>query len=529
MTTPTKIIDLFSGPGGLGEGFSACVNEDGSKAFEIAVSIEKEKSAHSTLLLRAFYRLLNEKQRKSYFDFMKGKLGKKPTDQLYDMYPEQYEAAKKEALCLELGKDNKAITAAIRESIKNEECILIGGPPCQAYSLAGRARNMGIKDYAAKDDHRNFLYLEYLKVIAKFQPKLFVMENVKGMLSAKIDGNSIFDSIYSDLKNPCKSSSTSPIKGRKKHTYQLFSLVTPNSVEEVLDRDPRDFIIRTENYSVPQKRHRVILLGIREDLVHKWDNSMLLEQDKHQITVNDVLNGLPELRCGLSKVKKHTEDNWVDAVLSIETEVLPALLKSDEEKHQIVAIEIKKIINNFEVPKNGQGRVFGLKAEKIATGSSLLNKWYYDKSLEGFITNHETRGHIEKDLNRYLFCSAWATCAEREGWEVKTPKSHDYIDELVPNHANFKTGKFADRFRVQAKSIPATTITSHISKDGHYFIHPDPAQCRSLTVREAARIQTFPDNYFFVGNRTEQYVQVGNAVPPFLAKKIANNVLSILR
>ncbi|NLD20937.1 MAG: DNA cytosine methyltransferase, partial [Bacteroidales bacterium] len=135
-----------------------------------------------------------------------------------------------------------------------------------------------------------------------------------------------------------------------------------------------------------------------------------------------------------------------------------------------------------------------------------------------------SRSHIETDLHRYLFCSAWAICAEREGWEIITPKSNDYIEELMPNHANFKSGKFSDRFRVQAKSIPATTITSHISKDGHYFIHPDPKQCRSLTVREAARVQTFPDNYFFVGNRTQQYVQVGNAVPPYLAYKIAKKI-----
>ena len=459
---------------------------------------------------------------------MKGKLGTKPTDQLYNMFPEAYEAAQKEALCLELGKDNKKINAAIRDSIGDDECILIGGPPCQAYSLAGQARNKSNDEYKPENDHRNFLYKEYLKVIARFQPTLFVMENVKGMLSAKVHGQPIFDSIYRDLKSPCKSSNTAPESGREKHNYKLFSLVTPNSDEEDLDRDPREFIIRSENHSVPQKRHRVILLGIREDLAHKWDNSMLLETSNKHITTNDVLNGLPELRSGLSKVKAHTEKDWLNAVASIKNHVIPALLKSKEEKHNAIATEIKSIIKNLQAPHLGQGSVFGNKSQKISTGSKTLNDWFHDKRLDSYIANHETRGHIEKDLNRYLFCSAWAVCAEREGWETKTPKSNDYIDELVPNHANFKTGKFADRFRVQAKSIPATTITSHISKDGHYFIHPNPKQCRSLTVREAARIQTFPDNYFFVGNRTEQYVQVGNAVPPFLANKIANIVEKIL-
>jgi Site-specific DNA methylase len=134
------------------------------------------------------------------------------------------------------------------------------------------------------------------------------------------------------------------------------------------------------------------------------------------------------------------------------------------------------------------------------------------------VINHETRGHIEKDLYRYLFCSTWAKVANKNKWDNPFPKSRDYPNNLKPNHKNFDSGKFADRFRVQLAHTPATTITSHISKDGHYFIHYDPSQCRSLTVREAARIQTFPDNYFFVGNRTQQYVQVGNAVPPYLAK-----------
>lgn len=131
---------------------------------------------------------------------------------------------------------------------------------------------------------------------------------------------------------------------------------------------------------------------------------------------------------------------------------------------------------------------------------------------------------MPSDLGRYFYTSAYGEANDR------TPKGHleFALKGLAPEHANWESGKFIDRFRVQLREYPSSTVTSHIAKDGHYFIHYDSAQCRSLTVREAARLQTFPDNYFFQGNRTQQFHQVGNAVPSLLANKIAHVVYSIL-
>ena len=162
---------------------------------------------------------------------------------------------------------------------------------------------------------------------------------------------------------------------------------------------------------------------------------------------------------------------------------------------------------------------------------SILDKWYRAK-LEGkrVLPNHETRSHLALDLDRYLFCAAYARAY---GVPARLWHMPDY---LIPNHANAKNAKteqnknklkFTDRFRVQLYDSPSTTITSHIAKDGHYYIHPDVKQCRALTVREAARLQTFPDDYYFEGGRTQQYQQIGNAVPPLLAQQIASVVADI--
>ena len=527
---PIKVIDLFAGPGGLGEGFSAYAPK-GKKAFKIAISIEKDESAHRTLLLRAFYRqfkLNNLPVPEEYYAFLRGELGKNPEDKLYkfDKFKIHLERANQEAQKLELGKDSQDIIFnKIRNVIGKDECILIGGPPCQAYSLAGRARNKS-QDYNPKDDHRNFLYQEYLKVIAKFQPKIFVMENVKGILSAKIGKKLIFNSILEDLKIPHKATHIKADKGRKSHQYKIYSLVPKKDdlFNTGASIDPHDYIIKAENYGIPQARHRVILLGIREDIDVNTGEFDRLKPSENSPTVEQVLSDLPKLRSKLSK-GIDSKENWREAVNNISRSKLSQLSKDPlvpNEVYEMFSSNMNKIWSSYV----SIGSDKGTKKNNIKFNTNLskdLASWYEDKRLKKFVVNHETRGHIEGDLHRYLYYSTYAKVMK------KSPTSKNLPKALWPAHKNFGSGKFADRFKVQLSKSAASTVTCHISKDGHNFIHYDPKQCRSLTVREAARIQTFPDNYYFVGNRTQQYVQVGNAVPPYLANQIANIVSKIFK
>ena len=532
---PIKVIDLFAGPGGLGEGFSAYPTK-GEKAFKIAISIEKDESAHRTLLLRAFYRQFEQNNLpvpKEYYEFLRGELGKNPEDELYKLekFQSQLKQAQLEAQKIELGEDSqKDIYKNIRNAVGDDECILIGGPPCQAYSVVGRSRNQGDKNkkYVAKKDERNFLYLEYLKIIAKFQPKVFVMENVKGILSAKIGKKLIFSSILEDLEDPFKTTKVKPDSGREKHRYNIFSFVPKTGeIKKVNDNDqsldPHDFIIRTENYGIPQARHRVILLGVRDDIASDLADFERLKPTKNNPpTVQEVLSDLPKLRSRLSKGIDTTE-NWREAVNGMSRYTLSQLSK-DPLVPKKVHDKFKKNMDKICKSPVSIGKDKGLKkrAEFNKALPTKLVTWYKDKRLGKFVVNHDSRGHIESDLHRYLYYSTYASEMK------KSPTSKNLPKVFWPDHKNFGSGKFADRFRVQLKKSAGTTVTCHISKDGHYFIHYDPSQCRSLTVREAARIQTFPDNYYFVGTRTQQYVQVGNAVPPYLALQIAETVFNIL-
>lgn len=511
---PYAIVDLFAGPGGLGEGFSSFL---GGKAFKIALSAEMDEYAHRTLLLRSFFR--NAKDGRdddglaAYYSWCNGESDQDPLEVPKGTF-DALEAAKAEALRVTLGKpeDNAKVDASLKNLIKtNEKTILIGGPPCQAYSLVGRSRNKGISDYRPEKDHRHYLYKEYLRIISKIKPAVFVMENVKGIISAKVQGQLIFEEILEDLSAPGKA-----MAGDPDLRYSLHPLSIPEDLfqDDVGNtRDPHSFIVRSDAYGIPQARHRVIILGVREDI--PYDPGFHLEAQK-TIPSSRVLDDLPRLRSRLSN--DDSPEAWESTISSgIRKIAENARIKGDKELAAALLGHLEQLDSSLETG------ALRLNRDKRRKPKALPPDWYVDDRLN-VILNHSARSHMPSDLVRYFYA---ATFTELHG---KPPKgAGDFsFPGLKPNHKNWESGIFADRFRVQRGEEPSTTITSHISKDGHYFIHPDPLQCRSLTVREAARLQTFPDNYFFQGNRTQQYHQVGNAVPPYLASQIAKIIWNIL-
>lgn len=481
------------------------------------MSVEKEPSAHRTLTTRAFYRALKRVGDEGlYFDYIEKRIS---FDELCDLRPGVWDEVKEETLAgpKALGEDNELIHSQLKKlkkKYKDQPWVVIGGPPCQAYSLVGRSRNKGISGYTPETDDRHFLYQEYLEVLAEIQPDVFVMENVKGILTAKVHGAPIFPTILRDLEFPVQSSSKKPkAKGPR---YSIHSFVVRSSTDLAGSSTlrPEDFIIRSEEFGVPQARHRVILLGIRED-ENRRKKPAQIARSGTVVKLKDVIGKLPRLRSKLSK-EVDDPDRWRKEIVS-RISVLAKEYRNRGERD--FANFMTDSLHRLALSKKTKADVYGKRGASVAKSlPSELASWLLTDAPSRLL-NHETRGHLGSDLARYFFSASWASF-----YGTTSPKASDFPDTLRPDHANWDSGHFADRFRVQLANRPATTVTSHISKDGHYFIHYDPTQCRSLTVREAARIQTFPDNYLFEGNRTQQYVQVGNAVPPFLAHSLAQVV-----
>jgi DNA (cytosine-5)-methyltransferase 1 len=513
MNNYIPVIDLFAGPGGLGEGFSAFCDTHGNKPFKIALSIEKDVSAHKTLELRSFFREFSDHEvTEDYYDYLRGNISR---DKLFEKHPKQASKAKTKAWLCELGKGNPSndeIDQRIETALYNKNIwVLIGGPPCQAYSIVGRSRRKNENITTFESDKRHFLYKEYLRIVAMHKPPIFIMENVKGILSSKINGSNIFNKILDDLKHPnsALSESINERQSKDKLEYRIFSLVKP--IPENNHLLPTDYIIKAENYDIPQRRHRVILLGIRSDISLKPN---ILPQSSNRFSVQKAISDLPKLRSGISK-----EPDSANAWKSILEHVSKSTWLTDNH----VSPELNTLL--CETTKQISSELtMGTQFQKSNTKPNFEKDWFFDGRLQG-VCNHTSRKHMRSDLYRYYFSACFAKMYNR------SPQLADFPEELLPKHKNVNKGVngelFSDRFRVQIANAPSTTITSHISKDGHYYIHPDPTQCRSLTVREAARLQTFPDNYYFEGNQTLRYQQVGNAVPPLLALKIAQAVYEI--
>ncbi len=505
-----KIVDLFAGPGGLGEGFSSL--SDGN-TFKILISAEMESSAHKTLRLRSFFRLIRNDTRAlaRYYQFCNGEVS-----EAYDEGSKlAWDESGLEARQLELGKPdhNKNLDDALDEKLRDlQKWVLIGGPPCQAYSLVGRNRNIGTSTYKAEDDHRFFLYKEYFRIVKSRRPPVFVMENVEGILSAKVGGKLIFPEILRELSAPDGMADDA----KASSGYNIHSLVTDTVYKSGMDSttmDLRDFIVRSERFGIPQARHRVILLGVRADLTANFTRL----KPQEQVSVRDVIADLPPLRSQLSRGTDSSE-KWETAVKRHLIE-----LAEDAKKKNMIRLSswLKRASADVQSGLSWGANRYprNMTSEKAPYPAG----WYLDSNLRKCL-NHEARSHMTSDLRRYGYAATYAELHKR------SPKGHTEFSlaGLAPAHANWESGKFSDRFRVQCYDAPANTVTSHIAKDGHSFIHPDATQCRSLTVREAARLQTFPDNYFFEGNRSQQYHQVGNAVPPRLGKMIAEIVREIL-
>lgn len=400
-------LDLFSGAGGLTEGFVRA-------GYNIIAHVEKEFSASLTLKTRIAYHYLKQtNQLKIYYSYLNDEISR---EKLYSHIPSQLlDSVINEEINDESINDIYNKIDILRGN--KEIDIIIGGPPCQAYSLIGRAASKS----KMVGDSRKYLYKQYLKFLERYKPKLFVFENVRGMLSSKDEnGNNIFEKIVIEMKE-----------------------IGYNIDYKILD---------AKDFGVPQSRKRVIIIGWKNELNFKYPD---FETIKNDITINQLFADLPKIKAG--------------------------------EK-----INFKKIVPQIEV-------------------LSKLNLLDDDFNI---LSQHISRPNNINDLKIYKI----AVNLFKEG---KTLKYTDLPSSLI-SHKNLTS--FLDRFKVVNGNGISHTMVAHIAKDGHYYIHPDVKQNRSLTVREAARIQTFPDSYYFENSRTAAFTQIGNAVPPLMAEIIANTL-----
>ncbi len=337
------MVDLFAGPGGLGEGFSAYDRG----LFEVVLSVEKDAAAHQTLQLRSFFRQLGAGRRREYYRYLQGELTR---EELFRAHPDAADIASSRCLHLELGPRT---TSGVYEQIERvvrgaQEWVLVGGPPCQAYSVVGRSRLARLGRKAFEQSEKHVLYREYLRILARYKPPVFVMENVQGLLSATYAGSSTFDRMISDLSSPTVAVRES-LNGRKPLArrgtdYSILSFVHP-SVETGHLR-PGDYVIAAEKFGIPQRRHRVILLGVRSDL--RLPSGLSLRPSAGP-SVRDVLADLPPLR---SQLSRKVDDRTLRDIDNRETIYFRVKVVDSSGEHGKILAEVDGIIPN---PSDGHG------------------------------------------------------------------------------------------------------------------------------------------------------------------------------
>jgi len=408
-------LDLFAGAGGLSEGFARL-------GYKGIAHIESNKSAAETLETRMAYYYFKEENKldiyreyqKTYSLSVKERMEKRR--ELFENIPSYI---KDSVINCEISYENllflfKKIDKQLEISESKNLDIIVGGPPCQAYSVIGRSRTGANND----NDKRHYLYKLYVEFLRKYKPKMFVFENVPGIYTAK-NGE-----IFEDIKDQFDEAG-----------YKI-----------------RSFDFNSFDFGVPQKRKRVIIMGVRDDLIFE---EFKYPQDKeNNYRVLEFLKDLPPIKAG-------------------------------------------EIYSNYNYTST-------------ATKALINTKIRNDNDI---LTHHIARPNNERDLKIYrIAVDLWNNGKER--------LIYSDLPENLITHKNVKS--FLDRFKVVADNLNySQTIVAHIAKDGHYYIHPNIDQNRSISVREAARLQSFPDDYFFEGSRTSNFTQIGNAVPPLMAEYIA--------
>lgn len=397
-----RYIDLFSGAGGLTEGFI-------NAGFEPIVHVEIDVNACKTIETRLIYhKLKNENNLEPYYEYLKGNISRKNFIEKF-----ANDKIRNSVINLPIGTHNQKIFETIDNNLAtNKVDLIIGGPPCQAYSLVGRARDKN----NMKEDPRNFLYREYAKFLKRYSPSIFVFENVMGLITA--NNGSYFKNMQSYFKRV---------------GYKL------------------DYKIQnSDDFAVLQKRKRIILIGWKKGLDFQYPE---FNKSQHNFTIKDIFSDLSKLNPG-------------------------------DQNH----------ITQYTSEPNVYLKKYGIRSD------------------QNFVTQHIARPHNKQDLEIYkIAINKWTENNER--------LKYNDLPEKLKSHKNQKS--FLDRFKVVDLNGCSHTMVAHIAKDGHHYIYPDKNQIRSISIREAARIQSFPDDFYFEGGRTAAFRQIGNAVPPLMSKSIA--------